>query len=262
MRCLIVDDRMLAANALAETVGTVAPGALVESVFTAQEALQRVAETRPDVVFLDIEIPGTDGFELAERCAELAPETNVVFVTGYPDYALEAHRLYPSGFLVKPVSDDDVRGVLAHLRKPIEEPGEKLLRVQCFGNFEVFHDDHPLAFGRGRSKELMAYLVDRRGAQVSAGEITAVLWEDMSLGPSKGAQLRTLIHDLRCSLDAVGAADVLVRRRGSAAVDCSLIDCDYFRLCAGDPLAAASFTGEYMSQYSWAEATAASLARR
>lgn len=261
MRCLVVDDRLLAANALVETVRSVRPEASLEIATTAQAALERVGESAPNVVFLDIELPGTNGLELAEQLKRRAPETNIVFVTGYPDYALEAHGLFPSGFLVKPASEDDVRGVLAHLRHPVEEPSGKLLRVRCFGSFEVFHDGTPLVFGRGRSKEMLAYLIDRRGAQVSAGEVAAVLWGDSGLASTKGAQLRTLIHDLRQTLGSVGALDVLVRRRGSVAIDCSLIDCDYLRFCAGDSEAAASFAGEYMSQYPWARTTAASLAR-
>lgn len=261
MKYLIVDDRRLAASALAEVVGAVDPAASIDIALGSLEALRFLEDQPYDVTFLDIEMPGENGIDLARHISELDPTANIVFVTGHPGYALEAHDVFPSGFLVKPVVEADIERVLANLRHPVHKKSGKLITLRCLGNFEVFADGRPLDFERAKTKELLAYLTDREGAKVGVGEAAAVLWEDASGGSSKGSQLRNLIHDLRRTLREAGADDVLIRSRGEVALDRTRVDCDYFRLLDGDPAALASYRGEYMSQYSWAEYTAAHLER-
>ena len=67
------------------------------------------------------------------------------------------------------------KNVLKHLRYPPED-GPAGVKIQCFGNFEIFVNGRTLAFKRSKSKELLAYLVDRNGATCTNGEMLAVLW--------------------------------------------------------------------------------------
>ncbi len=133
------------------------------------------------------------------------------------------------------------------------------LRVQTFGNFELFWGDEPVHFHRSRTKELFAYLIDRRGAGSTMGELISVLWEGKPDTDSVRSQLRSLITDLRTTLRRLGAFGVIIKQRDLIAVDPSRVDCDYYRLLAGDPAAQHAFRGEYMCNYSWAEPTAGSL---
>lgn len=89
--------------------------------------------------------------------------------------------------------------------------------------------------------------------------MAATLWED-SASP-KGARQRmwNLTGDLRKALRSIGMGDVLVSQSKRLAVRADLLDCDYYRMLAGSPSARAMFRGEYMEQYSWAEATKARL---
>lgn len=263
MRHLVVDDKQLAAQALAEVICAVDPQGSIDVELTSAGALRAFERGEYDVAYLDIEMPGSDGLTLARQMQEIDERANIVFVTGYPGYALEAHGLYPSGFLVKPVVEADVERALSNLRHPptTARMDDPLLQARCFGDFEVFADGTPLAFERSKTKELLAYLIDRHGAEVTVGEATAILWEDSASSASRGAQLRNLVHDLRVTLDSVGALDVLRRRRGVMAVNCSRIDCDYYRFEAGEREARAAWRGEYMSQYSWAEDTCAHISR-
>jgi hypothetical protein len=63
------------------------------------------------------------------------------------------------------------------------------------------------------------------------------------------------LHDLKKTFSEIGAENILIRRRGAIGVDTSRMDCDYYRFLKGDLQAINAFTGEYMRQYSWAEAT-------
>lgn len=84
---------------------------------------------------------GMNGVELARRLKEINPKMNIIFVTGYSEYAGEAMSLHASGYIMKPVSKAKVEKELADLRFPIIPKNDALLRVQCFGNFDVFTPD-------------------------------------------------------------------------------------------------------------------------
>lgn len=259
MKVLIVDDSKLSATSLSRSVMRVVPDSDCQIALSGTEALEICDRDVIDVVFLDIEMPGINGLDLAERLKVQFPETNVVFVTGYTEYALDAWGTQASAFLVKPASEDDIRRALDQLRSPIARPYDTGLFVRCFGNFEVFYNRSPVHFERQQTKELLAYLVDRRNALVSMGELMAVLWEDMPDTASRRSQLRTLISDLRRTMESLGYPNVVVKRRGGIAVNLKYRECDYYAYMRGIPGAVNSYKGEYMRQYSWAEPTAALL---
>lgn len=261
MNSLVVDDKQLAVNAVVRIVITLDPEGTCEGVRTADAALEYVRTHAVDVAFLDVEMPQMTGLELAKRIKDVRPNVNIVFVTAYEEYAFEAHKLYASGYLLKPVKEEDVRAALENLRHPVQLEKSDKLQVRCFGNFDVFVNDQPLKFKRTKSKEMLAYLIDRRGSRCTIGELVSVLWEDDAHSPSRRTQVRNLISDLRNALKDAGAEDVIVRGRDEIAIAPESVDCDYYRFLDGDPDAVNLYRGEYMSQYSWAEMTAGTLSR-
>lgn len=116
-----------------------------------------------------------------------------------------------------------------------------------------------LAFKRSKSKELLAYLVDRNGATCTNGEMLAVLWEDKPDTASLRSHLRNLIFDLSHTLEDAGVTGLLIRGRSTLALDTSKVDCDYYNFLRGSRSATNSYRGEYMTQYSWAEVTRSAL---
>lgn len=262
MKVLVVDDEQMGIDGLLDSLGEVlGEGAELSSSLDAPKALEMVKEQKEngspyEVVFLDIEMPKMNGLELAVAIKKASPETNLVMVTAYQEYALDAWKLHVSDYLLKPASPEDVRNALQNLRRPIQKEetatAEKRLRAVCFGSFEVFVGDQPVTFHRGRSKELLAYLIDRRGAVCSMAELLGILFEDDNSN-SRKSWLRTLVQDLKKSLEDAGVGDVLIKGWNSLSVNCDKIDCDYFKLLEGNPLALNDYYGEYMSQYSWAE---------
>ena len=136
------------------------------------------------------------------------------------------------------------------------------LRVRCFGYFDVFWKDEPLIFARSKTKELFAFLIDRRGSACTAEEAIAALYEDTDAeGVKKAKQnIRNLVSDMKNTLNSIGMGDVLIRRGSSLALRTERLDCDYLKMIAGDMDAVNSFRGEYMEQYSWAELTKGTLA--
>lgn len=222
---------------------------------TRDQALELAGQEKPEVIFVDLDLSGAQGLELTKRLQQMLPRVNAIVYGENGDYALEAFQLYVSGFLMKPLVDDKVMEAMKNLRFPVVESEKKLLQVQCFGTFQVLADGKPLVFPRARSKEILAYLVDLRGASATTGELCGILWED-DMEADKGRHyVRNLLSDLRNVLKACGAEEVLIRGRNQYAVNTTLIDCDYYRYLEGDPEAMAAYRKEqeYMKQYEWAE---------
>jgi two-component SAPR family response regulator len=264
MTVLTVDDESAALNILNRAILEVLPDAEIRSFSTAADALREIQEIgfRPEAAFLDIRLPDATGLEIARRIKESSPHTNLIFVTAYSDYALEATTLHSSGYLLKPATAEKVRSELDNLRYPPQrEPGHRL-RIQCFGDFEVFLDNRPLPLHYSKSKELLAYLVDRRGSACNTGELCAVLWPEEPDSMAIHKRLRKVMSDLTHALDAAGQGDALLKRRNSFAVNADCLDCDYYGMLNHNLADINTYTGEYMSQYSWAEMTLGALENR
>jgi len=260
MKILVVDDKAMPRKVLERAVSEAAPQAAITACSNAAEVLALPDVASFEVAFVDIDMPGMNGVDLARELKRLNPRVNIVFATGYDEYMADAFAMHSSGYLMKPITAEAVATELENLRFPLPPDDGDKLEVRCFGDFEVFANGKAVQFERTKTKELLAFLVDRQGAIVSLREVEAALWEHMpNSGKASSSYLRTLVADLRRSLETVGHGDVLVKRRGALGVDMNCLTCDYYRFLKGDPLAIAAWRGEYMSQYSWAEPTKANL---
>ncbi|MCR5322011.1 MAG: response regulator [Lachnospiraceae bacterium] len=259
MNILIVDDEYAAIEDFKTILMKLVPDAAVFDADNEKEVLEICTNHDIQVAFLDVEMPGKSGLMLAEAIRRIRPVVNIVILTAYEQYALEALKKFVSGYVLKPALAEDVKNVLANLRYPVIE-NRKGLFIRCFGTFEVFCDGEIVKFGRSLSKEVLAYLIDRNGASVTGAEICSVLWEDDFDGGEKYKNyLYHIYDDLQESLNRIGYAEILSKGRNAYAVYPDRIDCDYYRALRSDPAAIAAFGGEYMTQYSWAEGRLGSL---
>jgi two-component SAPR family response regulator len=217
--------------------------------------LDTAAQTKIDVAFLDIHMPEKNGIELALELKKLNPKVNIIFATGYSEYMKEGIDLRMSGYIMKPVTPEAIKIELENLRNPIEWDSGKRVKILTFGNFDVFVDGNPIKFERKQSKEILAYLVDKRGTSASYAELAAILWEDSEYDRTKQKNLQVYVASLVKTLNAAGINDLILRNRQGILINTKIVDCDYYRFIEGDARAINSFTGQYMSAYSWAEFT-------
>lgn len=261
MRALCVDDERLLLDALRRAVER-SPDIEEAFGFTDELAALEWAAANPvDIAFLDVRMHELDGLEMAQRLRALYPNLPVVLCTGFAEYALEAFRLHISGYLTKPIRAAEVQREIDHiksLRGAPQPPPQKKLHVRCFGSFEAYMDGQPLSFRRRKTRELLAYLVDRQGAVISTRELCAALWEDDN--ENRMDYLHHLLSDLRGALRRAGVEEVLLNTPVGYAVNVPMLDCDYYDYLAGKPDAVRAYVGEYMARYSWAEYTASRLA--
>ena len=254
MIAIAVDDEVLMLGALVAAIEESPDISQVNKFSGCEEALEFVNENPVDVAFLDINMRGMGGLALAEKIIAARPNCKIVFCTGYEEYAISAFKLHASGYLMKPVSCEDVQAEIDNIKGMRKKA--KLLTVNCFGNFEVYANNEKVMFKRLKSKELFAFLVDRNGAGMTAKQICAALFPDDTDDTKNAAYLRQLVLDLKNTLKSVGAESVLCHETPCYRVDTNLIKCDYISyLETGKP----EFRGEYMVQYSWAEETCAML---
>lgn len=219
------------------------------------EARRLISSEKPDVVWL---AANEENFALAQELRKTSRRTNLIFVAQDPGMAFEAMKVRASGYILEPVNEESVRTELAELRYPVDED-KALLKVQCFGNFEVFSGGRITRFARSLSKEAFAYMVDRRGAGCTVAEICSVLWENRPIDTNLKSQCRVILASLKKDLEAVGAGAVLVKGWNTWGIDTDLISCDYYDFLHNSGKASDAFRGEYMAQYSWAEMTSGSL---
>lgn len=256
MIAITVDDERPLLTALTTAVSASPDISSVTEFSSCSSALEWTRSHPVDIAFLDISMRGMGGLALAERIAEIHPECKIIFCTGFAQYAVEAFQLHVSGYLLKPVTAEAVQREIDHVKGMRAK--EKLLTVRCFGYFEALSRGEPLNFKRTRSKELLAVLIDCKGADMTAKQICAIMWPESGEDAKSMNYLHQLFSDLRNALTAVGAGEILRQNGYYYALDIERIDCDYYCfLQTGKP----EFRGEYMMQYSWAEETLALLWR-
>ena len=121
---IMVDDRKLILTGGLPILEEVMPHATVMGFTQASEAVEYAKANRVALAFLDIELRNTSGLELCRTLLGINPRTNIVFLTAYSEYALDAWSTGASGFMLKPITPDGVREQLQNLRYPFWTGGE------------------------------------------------------------------------------------------------------------------------------------------
>lgn len=225
------------------------------------EALDWLENHTPDIALLDIDMPGMNGLELARRIRDMHPDTAVIFLTGYSEYALDAFQLHASGYLMKPINREKLASEVEYALSGKNRGKASNVFAKTFGNFDLLVDGRPLVFKRSKSKELLAYLVDRHGGNVSRPEAFAVLWEDTFYDRAMQKQMDVVIRSLRSTLEEAGVGEIFEIQSGWMRILPERMDSDLFRFLDGNREAIQEYRGEYMSAYSWASQTEAYLDR-
>jgi len=152
------------------------------------EALARIPELMPDVMFLDVEMPKMNGVELARKIYELSKSTKIVFTTAYKKYALEAFDVNALDYILKPVTPAAIERVTERLVMQLlpAAPNEKKLRqasIQCFGSFEVRDSEGALIRFRTRKmEEMFAYFLCHANREIGKWQLMDLLWPDIEEG--------------------------------------------------------------------------------
>lgn len=161
MNILIVDDEKLIVEDLTHEVRELypSPDVLVDGTTSAADAIRMAEQTEYDAALLDIDMPDMDGLNLARHLISSCPAINIIFVTGYETYALEAHELYCSAFLLKPVSRRKLKQAFDNLRRPFLNVSMELLEEHFSGKIQIGKQIEVFRKKRGLSGQELADLM-------------------------------------------------------------------------------------------------------
>ena len=253
MKIIAVDDEKIALQGLLSSIKKAAPHAVVYGFRYATEAIAHMKNEPCDIAFLDIEMKGTDGVTAAKELKEINPDINVIFATGFGSYRDAAFDLHASGYLIKPITAEGVKRELDNLRRPIAH--QKKLRAIAFGNFQILYGEEHVKFKYQKTKEMLAYLIDRRGSMCKSSELMSILFED----DTHQKYYNQLRLDLINTLKSLGCESVILQSRGMLGISTTELECDYYDYLNGKKELSQLYNGEYMAQYSFAEFTNANL---
>lgn len=142
----------------------------------------------------------------------------------------------------------------------IKTPNRKQLKVKAFGEFEVYSEDgKPIRFSKKKSKQLLAFLVDKRGFSVTGRDIAREILEREDYDANTIKYVSALVRYGIKDLEGYGYHNVIVKDGKDIYVNTNMIDCDYYHVMDGDSSYWHLYNNEYMKQYSWAEETNAEI---
>ena len=233
------------------------PNAVVDVENDDEEACYLTERKEYSAVLTETKRKDFNGLRFARSVHERSPQTRVIFVTNDPSFAVPAFKTRAVGYLLAPITQEKIREEFVDLGLFGGENHK--VEAKTFGNFEMFCDGEIIQFGRSKSKELLAYLIDKNGTTATGSELIVNLWEDKDVDRTTRSMLHNLVSDIKKTLQGYGVLDIFEAKRNAFRIKKEKVVCDYFDLLGGKEDAARKFKGEYMSAYSWAEFTIGKL---
>lgn len=255
----IVDDEPLLLKSLQENLSKFEYIDKVHAFSNGYSLLDNLKNLEVNTAILDVEMPEIDGIALAKKIHEINSRINIIFLTSYSKYAFEAFGVDAISYILKPIKLTELEHAL---KKCIaipwalqNESTRPIVTVKTFDGFDVYADGKQIHFPRKKSKELLALLIDKRGASLSSNEAISYLFEDVVVDNKIRENYKKCAYILKKTLKDEGISYILNDNYNSLSVNPSLIKCDYYDLISGDEKAKQLYHGEYMPSFSWAEYT-------
>ncbi|HTI39539.1 MAG TPA: LytTR family DNA-binding domain-containing protein [Vicinamibacterales bacterium] len=166
LRTIVVDDEQLARDELCFLLQQIGGITIVAQAGNGVEALRIIEEFQPDLVMLDVQMPGITGFEVARRVIEAGLESHVVFVTAFDQYAIDAFEVNAVDYLLKPVEPARLTTAVDRARKRLA-----VERTSQRGGGQDFERLVQLLADRQTRRDQLAIKVDDRFLLVHADEL-------------------------------------------------------------------------------------------
>ena len=158
IRTLVVDDEKLARDRLTGFLGKVAGVEVIGHATNGVEAVERIARDKPDLVFLDVQMPGMDGFDVLKAITPPAP--HVVFATAYDDYAIRAFEVEAIDYLLKPFARSRVEEAVGRVRARLDRGGAGLDVENVLKRLEDGRKEHLRQIPVHAAKRILLVAVD------------------------------------------------------------------------------------------------------
>lgn len=207
---IIVDDEPIAIRLLQKQCLAIPDFSVVATTTNADEVEALVAEHRPSIVFLDIELGNVSGLDIAEYLMQHYPQSKIIFTTAYSEYAVQAFELNAVDYLLKPVLTSRLLKMMARLKPAAviattAEPRATPITIEAFHNAQVLANGEDLNVRTEKVEELLLYLWHSKYEPVTRHLIVEDLWGD--LPEEKAVSLmHSTFYQLRKTLQGLGYA--------------------------------------------------------
>ncbi|MED4728373.1 response regulator [Aneurinibacillus migulanus] len=208
MRAMLVDDELLALKQLRKVLECDVGGVQVVGMFSDPvHVVEAIQKLQPDVVFLDIHMPEINGLKLGEKLQAMVPSIEIVFVTAYDRYAVQAFEMYALDYVMKPIQ-------LSRLQKTVQRLGEKIGTgediepelgtpfICCFNQlrFQLPGEEaQTVKWRTNKAQEMFAYLLHHRERMIDRSTLIELLWPDFEMDRA-AKQLYTTAYHIRQTL--------------------------------------------------------------
>ncbi|WP_411676447.1 response regulator [Caproicibacter sp.] len=237
LKAILVDDELPALEELEYQLEKYKTVTIAAKIQDSRAVLERVEEIRPDLIFLDIDLPGTNGLELALKIQDLCYGIIIVFITAYSEYALQAFQAYPLDYILKPADEKRLRKTMEQILRQKEGPlvAEEAYHtvIRCFNHFETFSDNTqkiPIKFSTRYAKELFAYLICHFETDVTRNELMHNIFDGKTDKKTINL-LHVTIYRLRRSIAEAQISRDTIQISGSYRLEAADGVCDYIDFC-------------------------------
>lgn len=206
MKAILIDDERPALRQLEQLLQEVEGIQITGKFLSAKEGLNHLTTKQTDVVFLDIGMPEMNGLTAAEYIQQIDSNIQIVFITAYAQYALDAFELHALDYLLKPVDParltKTINRILKHMpakRLTVEKPVDQGPSVFCFKNLDLpthIDSDGKVKWRTSKTKELFAFLIHHKGNRIAKDLLLEEIWPRFT--PDKAMiHLHTSIYQIR-----------------------------------------------------------------
>lgn len=206
VKAILIDDEQLALDYLERQINKICDITIVEKFthFQTSKHIDLIEEI--DIVFLDIEMPGINGLELAEMLLEMKPSLQIVFVTAFHNYAVQAFEVHALDYILKPVQLNRLEKTIERIKRDMSQKSPKQdilqtdkLRINLCNELSLQTPENALKVIRWRTtkaQELFLYLLHHFGKTIRKCELIDILWPGVDHEKAY-AQLYTAIYHIR-----------------------------------------------------------------
>ena len=230
MKAVLIDDEHYALQGLKMRLDEIGGIEVVGSFKNGKQALENIEKLRPDIVFLDIEMPTISGIELFSQILDIVNDVKIVFTTAFTQYAVDAFELNALDYIVKPVETERLLKTIERFKdvKPPVTEDVKKTEINCFRKLSIIANGKEINLGlRKKSEELLAYLICAEGEFVSKEKIMEALWPEAEKDKSAN-NLYVAFYNLKRQGAGV-LSESLESARGKMRILSERIECDLYK---------------------------------
>lgn len=272
MKAILIDDEKPAIRGLERLINKNYNNiiSIVGRYTSFEEAMEGIKKYNPKIVFLDIEMPNTNGLDGAKIIKKLFPETIIIFTTAYEQYAIKAFEVDAMDYLLKPINKDRFDMTIKKVISKLDYYGNYFLlnknRIHTFDSFQLVINDLTVTFRTSKTKELLAFLV-HSNKYIHRDKIIDALWGDEKDKTTASNLLNVTFTYLRKIFKAYDMENTIEHKDNQYRLNCSDIITDFsvFEKAVTHPVDWDTvksveedikvYTGEYLGQdyFDWAE---------